>query len=45
MIQLSVALVTGEGMKNITFEKDKYIYLPYYTVTEENVGDVIRREK
>lgn len=45
MILLSVALATGEGMENITFEKDKYIYLPYYTVTEENVGNVIRREK
>ncbi len=35
----------AELQGTITFEKDKYIYLPYYTVTEENVGDVIRREK
>lgn len=45
MVQLAVALVTGEGMEEIVFENDKYIYLSYYKVTEENVGDVIRRGK
>lgn len=37
MAKLSVALVTGEGMDEITFEKDKYVYLPYAGVTGENV--------
>ena len=45
MAELAVALVTGEGMDKIKFEKDKYVYLPYSKVTAENVGDYIREEK
>ena len=45
MAELAVALVIGEGMDKIKFEKDKYVYLPYSKVTAENVGDYIREEK
>lgn len=45
MAELAVALVTGEGMDKIKFEKDKYVYLPYSKVTVENAGDYIREEK
>ena len=45
MAELAVALVTGEGIDKIKFEKDKYVYLPYSKVTAENVGDYIREEK
>lgn len=37
MAQLAAALISGEGMQNIVFTKDKYIYLPYAEVTSENV--------
>ncbi len=40
---LCVALVTENGMNDIEFERDKYIYLPYEEVTTENVGDILRR--
>lgn len=40
--KLAAVLVTGEGMDEIEFERDKYIYLPYRKVTSENVGDFIR---
>lgn len=35
---LAVALVTGEGMEDIGFEKERYVYLPYAKVTSENVS-------
>lgn len=37
MAELAAALVTGEGMEDIPFENEKYIYLPYYKVTSENI--------
>lgn len=37
MAELAAALISGEGMQNIAFTKDKYIYLPYSKVTSENV--------
>lgn len=37
MAELAAALILGEGMRNIAFTKDKYIYLPYAEVTSENV--------
>ena len=45
IVRLAAALVTGEGMEEIEFEKDQYIYTSYFSVTEENVGDVMRGER
>ena len=41
MAELAVALVSGKGMEDIKFEKDKYIYLPYSKVTMDNVEDYL----
>lgn len=41
MAKLAAAIVTGKGMKEIKFEKEKYIYLPYYKVTGNNVSDFL----
>lgn len=43
MVELIAALVSGEGMDEIEFENDRYIYLPYSKVTVDNVSDFIRR--
>ena len=43
--QLAVAIVSGQGLNEISFENGKYIYLPYSKITAENVGDYIRRRK
>ncbi len=43
MAKLSAALITGEGMEDIFFENEKYVYLPYYKVNAENVEEFIRR--
>lgn len=45
MAKLAAALVSGEGMEKIKFENDKYIYLPYYKVTKENVREFLSKEK
>lgn len=45
IVRLAAALVNGEGTETIEFEKDKYIYTPYFPVTEKNVGDVMRGER
>ena len=39
MVKLTVALITGEGMDEIVFENEHYIYLPYAKVTKENAAD------
>lgn len=36
--ELAVSLVFKKGMDNIQFTKEKYIYLPYFKVTSENVN-------
>lgn len=41
MAELSVALITGEGMEKLSFKNERYIYLPYYKVTTENVDEFI----
>lgn len=41
MAELSVALITGEGMEKLSFKNERYIYLPYYKVTAENVDEFI----
>ncbi len=38
---LAVAAVTGTGMDQLAFENEKYIYLPYQKVTEENVREFL----
>lgn len=43
MAKLAVALVSGKGMEKISFERDKYIYLPYLKVTSENVSEFLKR--
>lgn len=44
MAKLAVAVTTGNGMEDITFVKDKYIYLPYVKVTAENVSEFLEKE-
>ena len=44
MAKLAVALVSGEGMEEIEFENDKYIYLPYAKVTKENASQFLSEE-
>lgn len=39
MAKLAAALVTDQGMDEIRFEKERYIYLPYEIVTSENVSE------
>ena len=43
MADLAFAVVTGEGMEDIAFENEKYIYLPYRKITLENVEDFIKK--
>lgn len=45
MAKLAVALVTGDGMDEIEFEKEKYIYLPYTKVTQENIASFYSEEE
>lgn len=42
MAELSAALITGEGMEDIPFKNERYVYLPYYKVTAENVSEFIQ---
>lgn len=42
MAKLAVAVVRGEGMEELSFVDGKYIYLPYYEVTAENVEDFLK---
>ena len=37
MAKLVEALVTGSGMEDMDFENQKYLYLPYAKVTEEQL--------
>jgi methyl-galactoside transport system substrate-binding protein len=43
MARLAVAIASGEGMEEIEFENDKYIYLPYSKVTSENVQSYLEK--
>lgn len=42
MAKLAVAVITGDGMNELDFEKERCIYLPYSKVTRENVEDYIK---
>lgn len=41
MAKLAVAVISGEGMEELSFENGKYIYLPYFKITRENVEDFL----
>lgn len=43
IVELAVSLMTKKGMGEIQLENDKYIYLPYYKVGKNNVGEFYRR--
>ena len=43
MAELSWALITGDGMEELEFQKERCIYLPYAKVTEENADEFIAR--
>lgn len=45
MAQLSVALATGEGLDAIAFENERYVYVPYLKVDQENVDTFIERSE
>ncbi len=44
MAELAAALVSGEGMEDISFINEKYIYLPYEKITRENVDEFLDRQ-
>lgn len=44
MAKLAVAAATGEGMKDIEFENEKYIYLPYQKVTPDQIDEFLAEE-
>ena len=41
MAKLAVAVVSGNGMKELSLKNGKYIYLPYFKVTDDNVSDFL----
>lgn len=41
MAKLAVGAVTGAGLEALAFENEKYIYLPYQKVTEDNVREFL----
>ena len=43
MAELAAALILGEGMEDISFEKEKYLYLPYEKITRDNVEEYLDR--
>lgn len=43
--QIAVALVFGEGLNEIAFDRGKYVYVPYEKITVENVWDFCGEEK
>ena len=45
MAKLCVALLTGTGMDEIEFQKDRCIYLPYEKVTKGNVSEFLVRSR
>lgn len=44
MAELSVALATGGSLDAITFENERYVYLPYLKVTADNVDEFLIRK-
>lgn len=44
MAKLAIALVTGQGMEEIKFRNERYIYLPYFKVTREMAERFLERK-
>lgn len=44
MAELAVALLTGEGMDGMEFQKNRCIYLPYFKVTRDNAETILTRD-
>ena len=44
MAKLAIALVTGQGMGEIEFQNERYIYLPYFKVTREMAERFLERK-
>ncbi len=44
MAKLAIALVTGQGMGEIEFQNERYIYLPYFKVTKEMAERFLERK-
>ena len=44
MAELSVALATGGSLDAITFENERYVYLPYLKVTADNVEEFLNQK-
>ena len=44
MAKLAIALVTGQGMGEIEFQTERYIYLPYFKVTKEMAERFLERK-
>ena len=44
MAKLAIALVTGQGMGEIEFQNERYIYLPYFKVTKEMAESFLERK-
>ena len=44
MAKLAVAIISGDGLEEIEFQNEKYIYLPYFKVTIDNVDDFTNTE-
>ena len=41
MAKLAAAPVTGDGMDSLEFENDKYIYLSYFKITDDNIKNFL----
>lgn len=44
IMKLSAALVTGSGMDKMEFEKERYLYLPYFKVTKDMAEDLLKEK-
>ena len=44
MAKLAIALVTGQGLGEIEFQNERYIYLPYFKVTKEMAERFLERK-
>ena len=44
MAKLAAALVSGEGMEDLPFENDRYLMVPYFKVTPQNIEELLGEE-
>lgn len=45
MAKLAVSIVIGEGAEDIETENGRYIYLPYFKVTTDNIDEYLQEEE